>query len=124
MPEIIQWKSMEPLQEGWRGFLGDVCIFAVIPWAEEKERWPWQLQNLRPDLIEQEAVVAARTSDEAKHFAEMGVTWFLRRARLLPATDEQLDATIQSYRNREAEQDRYRWLRETGWWEPVEPVAD
>ncbi|EJC69541.1 hypothetical protein Rleg5DRAFT_5334 [Rhizobium leguminosarum bv. viciae WSM1455] len=38
MPKFIQWKSMEPLQEGWHGFLGDLRIFAVIPWPEEKDR--------------------------------------------------------------------------------------
>ncbi|TBY57688.1 hypothetical protein E0H39_29730 [Rhizobium leguminosarum bv. viciae] len=124
MSEFIEWKSMQPLQEGWHGFLGDERICAVIPWVTEQARLPWQLQNLRPDLVKGAPVVAARTSDEAKHLAEMGVAMFLVRAKLVPATDEQLDAVIPSYRNRENEQDRSRWLRETGWWEPIDPAAD
>ena len=123
MPEFIRWEPMT-CQEGWHGFLGEVRVFALIPWGGENEKWPWQLQNLRSELIPQEPVQAARTSDEAKHLAEMGAAIFLTRAHLIPATDEQLDTVIPLYRNRETEQDRIRWLRETGWHEHFELTAD
>ncbi|KSV85586.1 hypothetical protein N181_23300 [Sinorhizobium fredii USDA 205] len=108
MTEFIEWKT-HPKQEGFHGFLGEERICAVIPWTEKKDRWPWQLQVLNPALLVSEDVVAARTSDEAKHLAEQGVARFL-----------QLDEIIPSYRNREVEQDRRQWLTETGWFDPIE----
>ncbi|RVM58397.1 hypothetical protein CN128_09905 [Sinorhizobium meliloti] len=74
------------------------------------------------DLVQQEAVTAARTSDEAKNLAKIGIACFLRRARLVPATEGQVDAIIPSYRNRDAEQDRLLWLRGTEWWAPLSPA--
>lgn len=61
MPKSIEWKSMQPLQEGWNGCLGDERMWAVIPWAEESTGWPSQLQTFRPEFMEQEAVLTART---------------------------------------------------------------
>lgn len=112
MPEFIRWEPMTR-QEGWHGFLGEVRRFALIPWASEKERSPWQLQNLRSEMIPRN-LFKPREAPMKRSASRVDVALFLMRAHLIPATDEQLDAVIPSYRNREAEQDPSRRLRETG----------
>jgi hypothetical protein len=123
MPGIIRWKAT-PRQEGWIGYLGDVRMWSVILWSSEEHRWPWQLQTHMPDLLQRDAVLAARSSDDAKDIAERSVAWMLTRTQLAPPNQDQLDAVIPYLRNREAEQDHTQWLRETGWWDDnIEPVA-
>lgn len=106
MPKFIEWKSMQPLREGWNGCLGDERIWAVIPVGGRKH----EVAFAAPDL--QAGVYGAggcpNGQDEGKHIGDMSVARFLRRTRLMPATDEQIDEVIPSYRNHEAEQDYRR----------------
>ncbi|MFK3962132.1 hypothetical protein ACI2KT_00960 [Ensifer adhaerens] len=122
MATFIRWEA-DQRREGFHGFLGEERICVVIPWQGESDRWPWQLQTLNSAFLHSEFVVAARTSAEAMHLAEQGVVGFLFRTKLQPATAEQLDAIIPE-RDRDAEQDRLRWLRETGWYEPIHLESD
>lgn len=116
MPGMIKWKPMT-IQEGWTGYLGEVRIWSVIQWPSEGHRWPWQLQTRMPDLLEMEAISAARSSDEAKDIAERSLAYLLTRTQLAPTTQEHLDAVIPYLRNRGAQHNHAQWLRETGWWD-------
>lgn len=119
---IIEWMAID--DDRLRGFVGKEHAFDVMPWTEEAERWPWQLQ-IRSDLFCQgEYVRAARTPEEAKLLAEDLTRYAFIALDVVPA-DPDVAAAFLAPRSDPSRKDgeetlrsRHDWLRETGWYDP------
>lgn len=131
MPDLIEWKSLEPRQVGFVGFLGHGTVCHIVPSVDDK--WPWQVQ-FQSDAYCGEWTKPARNLTEAQWIAELGVERLLCEFCLVPNSLLPLDSEeMATFRNRRREcgdVDRtvnyHDWLDEIGWYTQTKPevVAD
>ncbi len=120
---IVEWESVD--EDRLTGFVGQERVFDIMPWTEEANRWPWQLQ-IRSDLFCQgEYVRAARTQEEAKLLADDLTRYAFVALNVIPA-DPTVAAAFNVPRDdpeRKAGDEKIRsrhdWLRKTGWYDPA-----
>lgn len=120
---IINWVPREGDPDRLAGFVGQEIVFDIMPWNEEADRWPWQLQTKR-DLFG-EFVRAARTQEEAKLVAEEHTQYVFFSLNVVPADPAAAEAlrVPRDDPERKAGEERIRsrhnWLCETGWYDPA-----
>ncbi|MGO8083500.1 hypothetical protein [Rhizobium leguminosarum] len=124
MPELMEWKSLQPMQDGWVGFMGDEKVCAVVRMVDGHGRWPWQVQ-FQSDAYCGEWLRPARSVDEAQWIAEISASNLLRRFGATPnsvfsaGTTEILEYRL-GPRDYERTKEYHGWLGETGWYDPTE----